>query len=185
MVILMIRILAPLLIAACLASCTVVPLTTQAALGRLDPLTADPGGFVLHFTLPPGVGLEESSAMFSLTSERSDTGESLASDYGLELMTVSDQGDFAFRIAPSDLDRLRADQARIGAWEAEAPRENSGSFSVHASGCLTGVELTPDARFSAGLQVTEGGPILPLIRNQPIGSLVDLSQEDLAGAACD
>ena len=176
---------AALLSLSLLASCTAVPLATQAALGRVDPLSADPGGFVLFLSLPPGIVLRESSGVMTLTAERADTGARIDGSYRLEAVSMGAEGALAFRVAPADLDRLRADQATAAAWEAEVPELSSGSLSIRAAGCLTGAPVPDDARVSARLQIAEGGPALPLLRAAPLRALLGQEMPQGPAAFCD
>ncbi len=168
-----------------LASCTDVPLATQAALGEVDPLSADPAGFVLFLSLPPGIGLRESSGVMTLTAERSDTEARIDGSYRLEAIAMGPEGMLAFRVAPGDLERLRADQATAAAWETEVPELSSGALSISAAGCLTGAPVPEDARVSARLRIAEGGPTLPVLRDAPLRRLLGEEMPQDPAATCD
>ena len=175
----MLRSFAVICLTAVVPACTMVPVTTQSALDRVDPLTADPAGFVLALDVPPGIGLREGAALIYLSAVRTDTSAQLAGAYELDAIEDEETGQLTFRVAPEDVDRLRSDQAKVADWERSAPDATSGSLSVSATGCLTGEPVPSDARVSAGLRIRDGGPFLTLLRNAP---MADLLGGDIANA---
>ena len=62
----------PLITLPCLAlcACGAVNPVTALRLATLDPLTADPGAFIVRLDLPDGVGIEDGGATLSMQATR-------------------------------------------------------------------------------------------------------------------
>ncbi len=163
-----------------LGACGSVSLSTIIQLSRLDPLTADPSGFVAAVVLPNGYDLPEKSAMLGFTweSER----ESLGGVYGMQrhgafaggdITAGADQHVLYFDLAPADAAAIGQTQRDIAQRKADGV-EGEGSFSVFVAPCAGG----SDGRLliSTYLRIEAGGPFLPLLRD------FDVRQEITDGA---
>ena len=149
-----------------LAGCASVDPVTLVRLSALDPLTADPAGFEVALALPEGLGI----ARADLRLEAVRGGESAAGSYPLEEVPGAPP---VWRVRPEALARLRADQARIAAWEAEDPEATSGSLSVDIGPCRIGAGPAPEATVDISIRVAPGGPMMPLVRGGPISEAAD------------
>ncbi|MGL4319924.1 MAG: hypothetical protein ACRCS3_03605 [Paracoccaceae bacterium] len=163
---------------AALASCGAVVPSTVAMLSRLDPLTADPGAIEVALILPPGIAIAPGSANLSLTATRGD--QTVDEAFALTPTPLRLEGydmpegatSQLFRIADSDLARMRAVQARIGAWKAEDPSGTNGSFAVSAGGCGLDQGPAPDATATILIRTAKDGPLLPLVRDAGLRALL-------------
>lgn len=154
-----------------LCACGSVVTTTALQLANLSPLTADPADFAVKITVPTGLDVAPNSATLLFTGQETPDSEPVTGTYILER-----QGD-VFRIAPSDLALMRAQQAQFNTWETADSDAASGSLSVGIQACGDPSALTLDSRVSVAIQITKGGVFLPLIRNAPLSSVV--AQEEL------
>jgi len=162
-----------LLLTAFLSLCacgSVVP-TTALQLANLSPLTADPADFAVKITVPEGLDVTPNTAALYFTGQETPSSEPVTGTYILE------RQDDVFRIAPSDLAQMRAQQTQFNAWETADSNAASGSLSVGIEACGDPSALTLDSRVSVAIQITKNGAFLPLIRNAPLSSVV--AQEEL------
>jgi hypothetical protein len=97
--------------------------------------------------------------MLTFAVRRSDTNQMASGRFALERA-----GD-VFRVAPADLQELRDLQATARQWKAENDTATEGSLSINLTPCTRGDGPDADARVNIGLQMSEGGPFLPLVRN--------------------
>ena len=162
-----------------LSACTSVVPATALRLRSLSPMEADPAGFAVTITLPEGLDIEPNSARLKFTVTRADTGEIHENTFVLDRMAA---GQATYRVAPSDLDALRAAQAVARQWKAEADDATSGSLNVTLSPCKIGAGPAPEARVSVGIRVAKDGPFQPLVRNAPISAIADPQQISNMGA---
>jgi hypothetical protein len=167
-----IKLIFMVLCAVILQACSSVILPTVAKLSGLSPLEADPQDFQIAVTLPDGVAIPEGGAKFGFAFARSDTGEAHSESYPLEQRETRD-GKTLFRIAPSDIEALRAFQAMAAAWEAEDPRATSGSITMSVVACSVGDGPAPDATFSTAVRISADGLFLPLIRNARVADVIE------------
>jgi hypothetical protein len=165
-----------------LTACAALVPSTAARLATFDPLTTDPAAIELVVILPPGLAINPGSAKLDLTATRGR--ERLAgsfrlkdrpADEGFEVPKGATARQFA--IADTDLERMRALQAKIADWKREG--EANGSLAVGLGGCAVGVGPAPDATGSVLIRVRTDSPYLPLIRD---GKLADLLGPELLGA---
>jgi len=153
-----------------LSACTAMVPSTVVQLMNLSPLTADPEDLAVRIDLPGTVGIREGSARFTIISTYKE--ETTTYAYVLE------RQDNVYRIAPEDVDALRALQTRLREQEEAAPRDNSGSLSITAGPCLKSDFAAMDDLVSVGIRTAKDGPFLPLFNNEPLSALfgeVDLS----------
>jgi hypothetical protein len=150
-----------------LAGCSDIPIGTALRLAALDPLSADPAGMAVALDLPDGVGIVPGSAELALRAQAAD-GAEISGRYGLETT-----GDGVWHVRDGDRARLRADQARVAAWERADPAGTVGQFSVTLAPCLTSAGDIGRERLSAALQLEPGGPFLPLLRDVPVAELTE------------
>lgn len=171
--------------------CTSLVPSTVADLRALSPLDADPGALAVALDLPAGQGIAAGTEAITLSAIRSDTGEEVG--HRAALLPDADTSGIiaqpggrvtAYRIAPSDLDALRAVQRRVKAWKEEAPDAVKGSLSVALQGCTLGTGPNPDARASLWIQTEANKPMQPLLRDAPLSKAIDsLGTEPCAPAA--
>ncbi len=163
-----------------LGACGSVSLSTIAQLSRLDPLTADPSGFVAAVVIPKAYDLLEGSAILGFTWESES--EALGGEYAMqrheafaggEITPSAEQHVLYFDLAPADAAAIRQTQLAVAQRKA-AKVEGEGSFSVFVAPCAA----APDGALliSTYLRIEEGGPFLPLLRD------FDIRQEMAAGA---
>lgn len=153
-----------------LTACTALVPSTVVQLMSLSPLTADPEALSIQITLPDSVGIVPDSAALILSN--TFEGKTIAGRF------VLDQNGDVYRIAPSDVERLRQLQATIRAQEEAQPDDNSGSLSVNAAPCLNAADASVAETVSVAIQTAIDGPFLPLLRDQPLSAL--FGQDDLA-----
>lgn len=155
------------------SACTSVNPVTLLKLSALSPLEADPALMAVEIDLPDSVSIVKDTAIITVFSERSDTGEKVSEDFVLEVRTGTQ-----YRFAAEDITRFRQTQATIKGWEENAPRANSGGFSVRLDPCIIGDGPNEDARASIRISFDESGDFYPLVTN---GQLFDvMNAEDLS-----
>ena len=94
-----------------------------------------------------------------------------------EVFVLQDQND-VFRLDPADLDRARAIQSQVRAWEENDPRDSSGGISINIAPCRIGDGPAPDATVSFAIQTRPDGPFEPLLRNGRLSQVA--GADDLA-----
>ncbi len=163
-----------------LTGCSAVVPSTLARLETLSPLTADPAAIEVALILPPGLRVAPGSAVLTLGAARTDTGAKREARFVLEQTQGNGQAlpvpDGAradlFRLAAADVPRMRAEQAAIAAWKAEAGNATEGSLGIGLGGCAVNGGPASDARAAALIRTTAGGEFLPLIRDTPLRALL-------------
>lgn len=156
-----------------LSACTSIVPSTALRLSALSPMEADPAGFAVAMTLPEGLEIEPNSARLTLSAIRTDTGEIRDATFVLERLKLEGA---VYRVAPGDLDSLRAFQANIGQWKAENGDSTRGSLNVTLSPCTIGEGPAGDARASVAIRINPDGPFLPLVLNGPISDITTPQQ---------
>ncbi len=156
-----------------LSACTSIVPSKVLRLHALSPIEADPAGFAVAITLPKGLEIEPQSARLMFMVTRTDTGETRDDVFVLERMTAERA---IYRVAPNDLNALRAAQVVAREWKAENDDATSGSLGVTLSPCKVGTGPAPDARATVAIRVNEDGPFLPLILNGPISAIAEPEQ---------
>lgn len=174
-------ILTAALAAASLMGCASVVPGTAARLASLSPLETDPGDIQVALGLPEQAGIVPGSAKLILTATRSDTGEISEGTYTLDTFdTAADPalanlnapgGVIGLRITPQDQVALRAQQATVRLWEAEAPDATQGSLGITLGPCQTG----PNPGQAASIWVRTGpqAPFRTLVRRGPLENYVE------------
>ncbi len=152
-----------------LGACSTMNLSTLVQLNQLDPLTADPDGFVAAVVLPEGLDVPENGAQLDLmwVSGNETIGGSfpLRRNATLEDSAIepdSGQRVLYFDLSPQDVANVRQAQHDISA-RKEAGEHGEGSFSVFATACAHGPVLVP--RISTYLRIEDGGSFLPLLKD--------------------
>lgn len=153
-----------------LSACTSIVPSTVMRLNGLSPTTADPAGFAIDLALPAGIDITPGTAQLMFLVIRADTGEAQSGAFVLEREGT------VFRVAPQDLDRLRALQATARSWQAEGDDATTGSLGINLSPCVVGDGPVPDARVSVGLRLAQDGVFLPLVRNGPLSAVAPDAQ---------
>jgi hypothetical protein len=163
----------PILSSLILSACSSVIPTTALRLNAMSPLQADPAGFAVAVTLPDGLGIEQETALLKFIVTRTDTNETVEDVFVLERLTTENE---VFRVAPEDLDSLRAAQVVAREWRAENDDATSGSLSIMIGPCQVADGPSTDAVVSVAIQVSTDGPFLPLVSNGPISAIVEPEQ---------
>lgn len=169
----MFRILALLVLIplAALANCSTLNPVTLARLAMLDPLDADPGDFAILLDLPQGLGIPTGGAVLEMVLDNKATGERREGRFVFEQREVGPGT--VYRIAPPDLEAMRAFQATARAWKAQYGDEAEGSLSLGLSMCRTGAGPQKDATVSAQLSLDGGATFLPFMRATPVERLAE------------
>lgn len=162
-----------------LSACTSIVPSTALRLHALSPMEADPAGFAVAMTLPEGLEIEPDSVRLTLNATRTDTGEIRDAAFVLDRLASAGA---VYRVAPDDLEALRAFQANMGRLKAEHGDAARGSLSVTLSPCTIGDGPADDARANVSIRIDPDGPFLPLIRNGPISDIRDPDEIGEMGA---
>lgn len=164
-----------LIFAGFLAGCASVVPDTALRLGRMNPLTADPGAISVAVKLSDGLGVLPGSVKLRLSALTADD-RTISKDWTLEALEAPDTG-WLFRIAEEDLSDVRRTQRQIAAWEKADPEATQGSISVSLGGCRTAFDTDVDeARASVDVRFSKDGPLRPLVRNAPIAEVLGPEQ---------
>lgn len=158
----------PLPLLLMLAACGDVPPLTVARLATLSPIEVDPTAISVGLDLPPGVAVEGDAARLLLGAVRDDTGARTSATAAL----VADEAG-RWRVAPGDVAALRAVQATIRDWKAEAPDATEGTLAVTLEGCRLGDGPGQDAVVSVDLATAPGARPLPLLRGAPLEAVLE------------
>ena len=151
-----------------LAACAEVPLKTQVALARFDPMQADLGGISVLVEVPNGIAVQGDGATLTLAATQ-PSGAEVSETVVLRPRAVSmDGGEDArlrwrFDLNPADVARLEQTRAEIRALKAADP-DTAGALSVAAAPCQNG-ELPGDPEqllMDVYLQDAAEGPALPV-----------------------
>ena len=172
------------------AACGRVVPSTVAQLEALSPVDTDPAILALALDLPAGQSVRPEFAALILGAKRADTGSetshraALVTDADPGALTAQPGGNLiAMRIAPSDIEPLRAVQAEIRRWQAEAPDSTKGSLAIALQGCTTGDGPAKDARASVWIRLEADGSFQPLLRDAPLARAFDLLDTGPCAAA--
>ena len=154
-----------------LGACGSLNLSTLIELSRLDPLTANPDGFVAAIALPEALDVPEGGATlgFYWESARETIGGSytLRRQAGVGPVPAAGQHVLVFNLTPADAASIRQTQQQIIALKAEGV-EGTGTFSVFAAPCAHGEVIAP--RLSTYIQVETDGAFLPLLRDYDLST---------------
>ncbi|KNG93368.1 hypothetical protein [Pseudaestuariivita atlantica] len=160
-----------------LAGCNVLDNGTLAQIDAVGgPLNADPSRIEILVDLPPGLGIPEGAAVMNVSAVRNDIGARNDASYVLEQGT-RDDGLRRFRVAPGDIDRLRAQQSLLREWETEAPDRTEGSLTVDVTGCAIGAGPQPTASLSIFAVVLPNPTPRPLLRGVPVSQIMDATDQ--------
>lgn len=160
-----------------LGACGSVSLSTIVQLSRLDPLTANPDGFVAAIALPDALDIPEGGA--TLGFFWAYAGTTIGGTYTLQRQAgvgpapADGQHVLVFDLTPTDAASIRQTQQQIIALKADGVA-GEGTFSVYAIPCAHGEVATP--RLSTYIQVEADGAFLPLLRDYDISADMALGQ---------
>ncbi len=178
-----------LLVLPFITACSSLVPTTVAQLQAISPAEVDPAAIEVAILLPAGLQPQPQTAVLSLAGRRTDTGEVATMDVILAERTLTLEGVevqpgervFAYRVAEADVARVRAQQARVNAWEAVAPEATEGSLSVGLGACSVGNGPVQDAAGAVYIRMATDAPMLPLIRRAPIARLIGAAAMESIG----
>ena len=164
----MVRFLLPLGVAAILSGCAGVDPAGLRAAAALSPLDADPAALSLRVEATPGYGLHPESARLRLAV-------SAPAGPGVDVVVTLHQraagsGGIRLGVAPRDLPRLAAAQARGRALKALHGRAAVGTLSLSAAPCRT-AQATGAGFATVWLRTAPDAPGVPLLRDVPIAAL--------------
>lgn len=165
----------PVLVLGVLTGCSTLNPVTMARLATLDFTTVDPSALVARIDAPEGLEIPDRAAAIEVTSERSDTGQSLH-----ETVELTHRGDDWY-LAPADAERLRDLQAQVRLWEAEAPEANSGTIALGLAGCARSEDIDRTGTVDADVSIDGGRSWLPFVRGLSVGDI--LAQAETSGAS--
>ncbi len=157
-----------------LSACASLVPSTAARLAALDPTTADPAQIEVALILPPGLQITPGGAVMTLSARRGD--QTLGDSFTLEPRPAPGVDAppgatvVGFGLAPADLARMRALQARIAAWKAEG--KGQGALSVGLGGCAVSGGPSPDGTGAVLIRLADNSPFRPLIRPTPLSQLL-------------
>ena len=161
----------PLFILAPLMGCTSLVMSTVMALDDLDPMTADPAGFVVALDVPAPLAMVKDSVVFEFGATRSDTGETQGGTYTL-IETRDEQDRVVYRLPPQGVEDIRATQLNATTWTETGGNELS--LRVTFDFCRTLETTVPDdIEFSIFIRLAKDAPILPLVRNSRVTEVID------------
>lgn len=164
----------PVLVLGLLSGCSALNPVTMARLATLDFMTVDPAAIVARIDAPDDLAIPDRAAAIEVTSDRSDTGQSLH-----EAVPLTHRGD-TWYLAPADAARLRDLQAQVRLWEAEAPEANSGAITLGLAGCARGADIDRSGTVDADISVDGGQSWLPFLRDLSVEDI--LAQTEASGA---
>lgn len=161
-----------------LGACGSLNLSTLIELSRLDPLTANPDGFVAAIALPEALDVPAGGA--TLGFYWASGGETIGGTYtlrrqaGVGPVPADGQHVLVFDLTAADAASIRQTQQQIIALKAEGVA-GEGTFSVYAAPCAHSELAAP--RLSTYIQVEADGSFLPLLRDYDISA--DMAQGQL------
>ncbi len=145
-----VRIFTPLLVVASLSSCASVSPVALAKLAALDPLSADPAMISVAARLPQALKLRKGDLVMAIKIDGAEGPDKLDEKFLLDIVDAK-SGDAGVimplegerlvtaRVAPQDMARLKAAQAKAAALKSTGKYRGKGSLSVSAQGgCKTG-----------------------------------------------
>lgn len=162
---------------ACLAvtACASVNPAALAKLASLDPLTADPSQIAVAARLPEALKLRTGDLMMVVKTNGADGPGKIDETFYLEVseaeagdagVIVPDDGERlqTARVAPQDIERLRATQAKASAMKAAGGAKGKGSLTVSAKGGCRVAEL-PDGPLMLNIymQTENNGDWFPVV----------------------
>lgn len=167
-----------LLMMCLMAGCSAVLPAGLMRLTTLSPLEADPEGFAVTLDLPADIEIAPGSATLTLEATQTARDQTASGSFRLAESEAPDGGQ-TYRIATHDLERFRALQAQINAWESEDADATQGSLSVMVDACRLGDGPAPDSTVSVALQTAMDEEPFPLLRDAPLSRI--LRPADSAG----
>lgn len=173
-----------ILAAIALVGCSSIDPSALVALSKLSPLTANPDDIRAGIDLPVGVTIPPDGAVLTFAATRSDTGQADMGVFELKRLETA-QGMLLFRLDPED----RAEYIRLrdlfNAWETEARRATTGTFSIAVVACKTGSGPGPEATFSVYVATAADAPLSVLVEDAPIKDALEAAGSAGASERCD
>lgn len=166
-----------LLVCILVAGCGYFDSDTIRRLTNLSPLEDDPADYEVVVSLPEGLDIKAGGAKFTLAAEHVDTRALSQATYVLARREAQD-GRILFRIAESDLNRLRGQQALIREWEAETDGRTQGLFGMDVDACRKGAGPDLEAPFSVALVAEPGSAPRTLVGPMPVGQMLTVVEGD-------
>jgi len=159
-----------------LMGCSSVVPTTLVQLSNLDPLTADPAGFAIGLETSQGLNIEPGTVL-TFQATHSPSGEFIREDLTL-IENRTENGLIIYSIDPDGVTALRDLQAAVVPWKETSDGNSSLTIGVDAQGCREDGfdDLTSEPRVSVFMQLAEGAPMRPLIRNGPMSELFEVEE---------
>lgn len=162
---------------ALVAGCGAFDTDTIERLTNLSPLEDDPASYEVLVTLPDGLKIRRGGAKFTLMAEHVDTRALSQATYVLTQSDLQD-GRVVFRIAGSDLNRLRGQQALLRDWEDETQGRTKGQFGMDVDLCRTAKGPDLKAPFSVALIAEPGAAPRRLVGPTPVGDMLTVIEGD-------
>lgn len=165
------------LVCVLVAGCGFFDTETIQRLTNLSPLEDDPADYEVVVDLPEGLDIRPGGARFTLAAEHVDTRAVSQATYVLARRESQD-GRILFRIAESDLNRLRGQQALIREWEDETNGRTQGQFGMDVDACKSGSGPDLNAPFTVSLIAEPGGAPRRLVGPTPVGQILTVVERD-------
>ncbi len=161
-----------LLLLVCVTACGQVPLGTQAALNRLDPMTADATAMRFAVEQLADLPLNTTATLrLALSTPEGEIADSFVLDRVQQPVNDGAVIRTIFAIATADQARFNQLRDNILAQKAAYPDESVGSLRISASGCMTAQPPVGPWLVSAFVGIDGQSGWLPLIRDVDIKSL--------------
>ena len=162
-----------------LIACGQVPLGTQAALNRLDPMTAD--ATTIRFAVEQTADLPLDTTAFlrlALSTPEGEVAESFILDRVQQPVNNGAIIRTIFAIAAADQSRFNRLREEILEAKSLHPDNNAGSLSISASGCMIAPPPKGPWLVSAFIGIDGQSDWLPLIRDVDIRTLGSQSHSE-------
>lgn len=160
-----------------LASCASVNPIGLAKLAAMDPLTADPAQLAVAARLPEALKLRTGDLVLTMKSDGAqgadaiderfllDVKDAKAGEAGVIVPQAGERLQTA-RVAPTDIERLRATQAKARVVKAAGGKKGKGSISINARGaCRTGDLPAGALNLNIFMANETGGGWFPVVSN--------------------
>lgn len=162
----------PLFIVAPLMGCGSLVMSTVMALDDLDPMTADPAGFVVALDVPQPLAIVEDSVELAIGVTRGETGETLGGSFVL-VESRDGEGRTVYRLPQEGIAGIRSAQQDAATWATTG--DNELSIGVIIDFCRTvETDVPEDLQFSIFIQLAQDAPMLPLVRNSRVTEVIDV-----------
>ncbi|MCH2078332.1 MAG: hypothetical protein MK180_15885 [Rhodobacteraceae bacterium] len=157
-----------LVLTCCLSACTSIAIPTALKLDRLDPLTANPTGFVVQARFDPELRVTPGAEELSFTITRGATGEVFGGPQPLRILHGED-GIVTYALTREAAETLRDLQAKAATWPKDGQNSLSMNFTFDA--CLATADAAPE--FSVAIRLAEDAAFLLLLRSTPMAKVLE------------